>query len=95
MKVQYQLGKFEAGGAHLVHVESIVLGQHLFQGISHAGELQLVWTLAVDVITQNLCSSLALDHIHRSNGDPANASQPLEIRLVNVLMRSNMSQHNF
>lgn len=76
-------------GAHLVHVEGIVLGQHLLQRISHTGKFQLVWGLAVDVITQYFGSSLALDHIHRPNGDPANASQPLEIRFVNVLERLN------
>lgn len=79
------LEKLEAAGAHLVHVDGVVLGQHLFQGIRHAGEFQRVWRLAVDVITQHLCSSLALDRFHRPNGDPANALQPLEIRLVNIL----------
>lgn len=83
------LEKLEAAGAHLVHVEGIALGQHLFQGIRHTGELQLVRRLAVDVVTQYLCSSLALDHIHRPNGNPADASQPLEVRFVNVLVRSN------
>ena len=71
--------KLEAAGAHLVHVDGVVLGQHLLQGIRHTGELQRVWRLAVEVITQYLCSSLTLDHIHRPNGDPTNASQPLEI----------------
>ena len=77
--------KLEAAGAHLVHVDGIVLGQHLFQGIRYTGELQRIWRLAVDVITQYLCSSLTLDHFQRPNGDPANALQPLEIGLVNIL----------
>lgn len=76
-------------GTYLVHVDGIVLGQHLFQRISHAGELELVWRLAVDVVTQYLCCSLALDHIQRSNGDPTNAFQPLEIGLINVLVGEN------
>lgn len=54
--------KLGTAGAHLVHGEGIVLGQHLFQGISHTGEFQLVWRLTVDVVTQYLCSSLALEH---------------------------------
>lgn len=64
---------------HLVHVEGIALGQHLLQRVSHTGELELVWRLAVDVVTQDLCGPLALDHIQRPDGDPADASQPLEI----------------
>lgn len=64
---------------HLVHVEGVALGQHLLQRISHTGELKLVWRLAIDVVAQDLCSSLTLDHIQRPDGDPANASHPLEI----------------
>ena len=66
-------------GPHLVHVEGIALGQHLLQRISHTGELELVGRLAVDVVAQDLCGSLALDHIQRPDGDPSNASHPLEI----------------
>lgn len=64
---------------HLVHVEGVALGQHLLQRISHTGELKLVWRLAIDVVAQDLCSSLTLDHIQRPDGNPANASHPLEI----------------
>ena len=71
------LEKLEVAGAHLVHIDGIVLGQHLFQRIRHTGKFQRVWRLAVNVVTQDLRSSLALDHIHRPNGDPANTSQPL------------------
>lgn len=77
--------KFEAAGAHLVHVDGVVLGQHLLQGIRHTGELQRVWRPCRGYHSGIFCSSLTLDHTSRPNGDPANAPQPLEIGLVNIL----------
>ena len=77
--------KLGAAEAHLVHGDGVVLGQHLFQGIGHTGKLKFVRRLAVDVVAQYLSSSLALDHVQRPNGDPADAFHPLEIRLVYIL----------
>lgn len=74
-------------GTHLIHGDGIVLGQHLFQRICHTGKLQLVWRLAVDIVTQYLCCSLAFFHIQRPYGDPANASHPLEVCFIDILCK--------
>lgn len=71
---------------HLVHSNGIILGQHLFQRISYTGKFEFVWRLAIDFVTQYFSCSFAFFHIQRANGSPADASHPLEIWLVHILL---------
>lgn len=79
------------GKTHLVHVDCIILGQHLLQGVGDTGEFQCVRTLAVDVVTQDLCGPLGFDNFQGANGDPANAFHPFKVCLVQIL-RSNRKE---
>lgn len=71
--------------AYITELQSIDLGLHDIWCVSYAGELQLIRTCAVQPVVQDFLGFLGFNYIHRTFCQPANASQPLQVRLVHVL----------
>lgn len=72
-------------GAYITELHGVGLGQDNVWGVGDAGELQLLRPRAVQAVVEDLLGLLGFDHIHRPFCQPANASQPFQVRLVHVL----------
>lgn len=70
---------------YVVHGNSVVFCQNHWDGIHKAGKCEFIWVLTVNVVTQNLGSSLVPLILKRATRKPANAFEPLKVGLVQIL----------
>lgn len=69
----------------LVDCVSVCFGQDQWHRFHVLGELELVWLLAIQMITKNLSSFLGLKDVQWSNGHPSSSFDKFHVSLVHSL----------
>lgn len=82
---------FPKNYTHITPILGIGLCQNYVHGVRNAGELVFVCGLAILLLTDDFWGPLVLFCLQGTQGTPSYASQPLEVRLIQILWKNKAS----